>query len=740
MRDDRFHGRSRALTLAFGAVLVTLPLSASAIEDGGAAAAAVDPAPAAAAAEEAAPAEEPAVHYELVVTAGRAEQSVRDVPVKVELLDRTDVERTPAQTVDGLLRQLPSFNLQRPESSRVLPGSNQGVSYRGLGGSAASRSLVLVDGIPLNEPFAGFLTWSRVPLATIERVEVVPAGGAVVWGNQALGGVIHLITRGAQPATVELDARYGSYDTVDALALASHVVGPFAISAYGSYMDTDGHSEVPPELRGAADATNRSRSSVFDGRLLHAVGSSGAWTLHANRLDEVRAGGSVLDREELELLQLRGAADFTRQSGTSWHANLFTLLRESWNFRGAVSDDRSQASPRRHQFDNPSVSVGGSLSRAGSSASGAHLLSAGLDGLWTDSEVNEDSAWNGERFVERFHSGGQQLLTGVYLQDSIALGERWRAQVGGRLDYWRSSDGVFSGHQLVTGETLADTEPPSRSRTILSPSLGVRYRAREGLDLRAAVFQSFRSPSPNELFKSTLSSRSFLAANPELEPERVRLGLEAGSDWFGRRSSVVRLTGFWNEVEDAITEVTVGTAGSRPEVIEPCGRLRAGGVCVQRRNLELVRNHGAELGVEIHPRTDWRLWGAYTYTQATVVDTRTQPALEGNWLRRVPEHQATLQASYSSPRFLSATLQGRYQGERFEEDLNQLVIADAFLLDLRLSRQLAPGLDLFATVENLLDTEVEVAKNGDFAELGQPRSLYAGVRWQWRGASRGVAP
>src|SRR5687768_9340591 len=107
------------------------------------------------------PDRESPVHYELVVTAGRAEQSVRDVPVKVELLDRADVERSPAQTVDGLLRQLPSFNLQRPESSRVLPGSNQGVSYRGLGGSAASRSLVLVDGIPLNEPFAGFLTWSR---------------------------------------------------------------------------------------------------------------------------------------------------------------------------------------------------------------------------------------------------------------------------------------------------------------------------------------------------------------------------------------------------------------------------------------------------------------------------------------------------------------------------------------------------------------------------------------------------
>ena len=680
------------------------------------------------------------MHYEVVVTAGRAEQSVRDVPVKVELLDREDVERSPAQTVDELLHQLPSFNLQRPESGRVLPGSNQSVSYRGLGGTSASRALVLVDGIPLNEPFAGFLSWSRVPLATVERVEVVPAGGAVVWGNQALGGVIHLITRGAQPATVELDARYGSNDTSDTLLLASHVVGPVAVSGYGSYFDTDGHSEVPEGVRGPADATNRSRSTVFDGRVLYAPGTSATWTFHANRLDETRLGGSKIDHEEFDLLQLRAAYDLTRPEGGSWHGNLFTLKREAWNFRGAVSDDRTEVTPRRHQFDNPSTSVGGSLSRVYSSPSRAHLLSAGLDGLWTESEVNEDSVWNGERFEERFRSGGEQLLAGIYLQDSMTVGDRWRLQAGGRLDEWRSSGGEFFGQQLITGATLYDTDLPDRSRTIFSPSLGLRYRAREGLDLRAAAFQSFRAPSPNELFKSTPSTRSFLAANHELEPERVRLGMEAGLDWFGARSSVVRLTGFWNDVEDAITEVTVGTAGSRPEVIEPCGRLRAGGVCTQRHNLELVRNRGAEVGLELQPLERWRLWGAYTYMQSEVVDSPNQPALEGKWLRRVPEHQATLQASYTNPRFLSVSLQGRYQGERFEEDLNELVIDEAFLVDLRVGRELTAGLDLMVTVQNLLDTEVEVAENGDFAELGQPRALHAGVRWHWQGAAQRGTP
>jgi outer membrane receptor for ferrienterochelin and colicin len=212
----------------------------------------------------------------------------------------------------------------------------------------------------------------------------------------------------------------------------------------------------------------------------------------------------------------------------------------------------------------------------------------------------------------------------------------------------------------------------------------------------------------------------------------VVLGLEAGWDYFGSRSAVWRLTGFWNEVEDAITDVTVGIAGSRPEVVDPCGLLRAGGVCTQRRNLELVRNRGAEVDLELQPREGWRLWGSYTYTQSKVVDAQLR-ALEGKWLRRVPEHQATLQAGYTHPRLLSATLQGRYQGERYEEDLNELVIDDAFLLDLRLSRQLTRDLDLMVAVQNLLDAEVEVGRNQEYGERGQPRMIHAGVRWHWRG-------
>ncbi len=676
---------------------------------------------------------------QIVVTAGRVEQRVRDVAVKVSVLGRAEIERTPAAAVDELLRQLPSFNLQRPESSRVLNLSGQAVSYRGLGGTSASRSLVLVDGVPLNEPFAGWISWSRVPLATIERIEVVPGGAAGAWGNQALGGVIHLITRRPEPATVVADASYGSRDTIDATVLGSHVRGPVAVSAHASRYDTDGFFSIPEDLRGPADTTNRSKSSVFDARLELVAGGGSLWTLQGTYLDEERAGGDALSTELLELTSLRAGGDFVAPTGGHGQANLFTLLRSASNTRGSISDDRTEVTPRRNQFDNPSTSVGAGVSWTWPWRRQTHQVVTGVDGLWTESEVNEDSGWSDDRFIERIRSGGKQLLGGAFVQDTMAVGDRLRLAGGLRLDLWRSYGGFFFGTDLTDGETLYDHDLADRTKWIVSPNLGARYQASERLSLRGALFQSFRAPTPNELFKSTPSQRSYLAANSSLDPERIDLGVELGFDFEPRRTSQIRLTGFWNEVVDSITEVTVGTAGSVPAVIEPCGELRARGVCTQRRNIDLVRVRGIELEGELRPAPPWRLWASYTWTESKVIESATDRQIEGLWLRRVPEHQAAVQASYDAPRLLSATLQLRYQGERFEDDVNELVIGGAFLADLRLSRRFGPGLELLFDVENLFDEEVEVAKEDDYAELGQPRTLRLGVRYRWQGA-RGATP
>jgi hypothetical protein len=165
------------------------------------------------------------VHLEpVVVSASRIEQLLKDAPTHVTIITREDIEQSTARTLDDLLRQIPGFSLFRRSSSLVTHPTAQGVSLRGIGPSGVSRTLVLLDGIPLNDPFGGWVYWSKVPLEGIERIEV----------TAGLDRASTATTRWPASSTSLRDGRngvaqakldLGTRNTVDDI-LASHVMGP----------------------------------------------------------------------------------------------------------------------------------------------------------------------------------------------------------------------------------------------------------------------------------------------------------------------------------------------------------------------------------------------------------------------------------------------------------------------------------------------------------------------------------
>jgi outer membrane receptor protein involved in Fe transport len=118
----------------------------------------------------------------VTVTATRGEQRTGDIPASVNLLERQDIRQSPALVADDVLRQIPTFSLFRRTSSLASHPTAQGVSLRGIGPSGVSRTLVLVDGVPINDPFGGWVYWSRVPLESAERVEVVDSNTSSLYG------------------------------------------------------------------------------------------------------------------------------------------------------------------------------------------------------------------------------------------------------------------------------------------------------------------------------------------------------------------------------------------------------------------------------------------------------------------------------------------------------------------------------------------------------------------------------
>ena len=129
------------------------------------------------------------------VTVMRVATDLADTPASTVALDRRDLEASGSLTLDDRLRQVPGFTLFRRAGSSTANPTTQGVSLRGVGASGASRALVLDDGVPLNDPFGGWIYWGRVPEESISSVELVRGPASDLYGSSAVGGVVSIADR-----------------------------------------------------------------------------------------------------------------------------------------------------------------------------------------------------------------------------------------------------------------------------------------------------------------------------------------------------------------------------------------------------------------------------------------------------------------------------------------------------------------------------------------------------------------
>ena len=157
----------------------------------------------------------------VVVTADRGATRLPSA-ASATVLTSAELSNSAAGALDDVLRQTPGFTLFRRSSSRTANPTTQGVTLRGVSGSGASRTLVLADGVPLNDPFGSWVYWNRVPLAAIDRVEVVRGGAGDLYGADALGGVIQLLTFSPSRPRLRATVEGGSHSTGRASLFGGH--------------------------------------------------------------------------------------------------------------------------------------------------------------------------------------------------------------------------------------------------------------------------------------------------------------------------------------------------------------------------------------------------------------------------------------------------------------------------------------------------------------------------------------
>ncbi len=651
----------------------------------------------------------------VVVTPTRMEQKAGDAPAAVTVITRDDVTHSASQTVDDLLRQVPGFSLFRRSSSIVGHPTTQGLSLRGIGPSGTSRALVLVDGVPLNDPFGGWVYWSRVPLQAIEQIEVVRGGGSSLWGNYALGGVVHILTRRPVERAAFLETSFGTRDTLNADLLLTEAQGPFRLSLEGNHFATRGYPVVKTSRRGSIDIDADSKHDTFNGRVELVESSDLSLFVTGNYFDEDRGNGTPLQFNRTGSGTIAAGGRVRAGEAGEWSFALFALDQA---FRSTFSTQMPDRNSETLALDqrSPSTSAGGWLQW--SRRFGAHVLIAGADARWVSGETDE-RVYNAGAFARTRIAGGEQILAGTFLQEVYTPDPRWELVAGLRADYWLNYNGTRRDTKPLAGSGVPDRQMfHDVDRVLADPRVALLVHVMPTTDLRASAYQGFRVPTLNELYRVFRVRNDVTAANEHLKPERLTGGEAGLQQRWGPFEG--RATAFWNEVRDLVANVTLTS---------PLPDCPAGTTCRQRQNLDLARIRGIETEIEWRLAREWRVIASHLYTDARVVLASSQRGLEGLRLAQVPENTATLSVRYEHPALLGIQATARYVGGQFEDDQNTLPLGSYVVFDLFVSRQFAKWAEAFAGVENLLDTTYSVGRTSEgVISIGAPRLVRAGVR------------
>ena len=528
----------------------------------------------------------------LTVSATRGPEAKSEVPFGVEVAPTDAFAEAPTPTVDGVLRSFADFSLFRRADSLTANPTTQGVSLRGLGPSGASRSLVLLDGVPLTDPFGGWVPWSAVQADSLAGAEIVPGGGASAWGNEALAGVIQLFSAPLQRGTGNASAEIADFGSARLDLSEAISAGPGTLELRGEAFSTRGTEIVAPESRGAVDQDAASRHSLATARWRGPLGRSSELTVSLRHFEEWRDNGTAYQQNRLRLSEASAVLSGRAGPDRTWSATAYLQGQDSSQQFSSVNALRTAETPASDQFAVPATAAGAAASTRLKDESGGSTT-LGADVRDVRGETREDFQYSKGSYADERFAGGRQSFAGAFAERLQPLGPSVNAMAAVRLDRWEDSEGHQRTSLLSNGAPILDAVYPDRAGTEFSPSAGATWEAAAGLRLHISGQHAFRQPTLNELFRPFRQGNTTTLANANLSAEHADTG-EIGATW-ERGGMTLALTGFAARLSDPVANVTLAQGpGSFPLF----GSLPAGSIGQQRLNLGRIGTEGAQLDLK----------------------------------------------------------------------------------------------------------------------------------------------
>jgi outer membrane receptor protein involved in Fe transport len=626
------------------------------------------------------------------VTAARTPLALDASASSVRTMSGEQLREAPGFTLDDSLRQVAGFQLFRRTSSWVANPTTEGTSLRGLGSTAASRTLVLSDQVPLNDAYGGWIHWDEIPKLAMREVELMRGGASDLYGSSAIGGVIDIVPVVPERFGYAVNVAGASEGTsiVDGLL----TVGEHAWSglAASSLFRTDGYILTAPQFRGPVDVASNVHSQSGRVELRRGVGSDGDVFLRGNVLNEARSNGTPLQTNGTRLWRYAAGGDWSAGDAGRFLVRVYGTDQSFRQSFSSINATRSSETLTSFHVD-PSQQVGGAVQWARSYRS-LTLVAGGdvLDNRGTDLEE-----------LSQVSLSARQRGEGVY-GEVLWQPLGWSIAFSSRFDHF----GSFDARQV------GGTPPPlpSIDENVFDPRLGVVRKVGGRLSLTGSGFRAFRGPSMNELYRQGQVGQQITLANASLRSERAT-GFEFGALVDARRFGSVRGSYFWTQVNRPVAAVTLSST--------PTTTL------LKRENLGQLESRGLTAEWALRPVSFLTVTGGYQFAVSTVTEFQANPTLVGNWTPEVPRNSATLQMRFARERLGDVSVDLRTSGRQYDDQANQFELAGYGQVDLYGEHRFGRRWSAYSWVQNLTNQPVQAGRT-PILTLGAPRTVTVGLR------------
>jgi iron complex outermembrane receptor protein len=636
---------------------------------------------------------------EIVITSTQTSRNIEDIPAQINVIDSESIEEFPASNIDDILKTTANVYVNR---SWGIFSKNSSVTMRGL--ESSSRTLVMIDGVPKNKISGGSVNWHNINPDNIDRIEIIKGPASALYGNNAMGGVINIITKKPdEKFEGSVKGYYGSYNTYGASLNAGGKTGKeekgFFWDINGHYRRGDGYIFEDPEFIDPTDVKTYLHEQGLGTKFGYLFNNSDVLDISYEYFDEKRGAGRKVYLED-----------------GSFESYLTNSIRAIYTGKIKQADIKALAYYTAEDYWGQKESL--------NSSEEYKLLDSYTDktdyGMWLSytntflgNKITVGAEYKsgdvlGEEIYrtspDYIHYGSKMNILGFFIQDEISLIQNKLNIIAGiRNDIVQ----FFNGFQTIMNPTKVtgflegfNENFDSNNWNALSPKIALHYKFQRSANIYASYSVGFVPPKLKDLSQTGKINKGFRLANPNLKPEYLT-NYEIGYSQLFLNRLKINAAVYYSIGKDF--QYLIGTGDS----------IDTGGSSLKpvlnSDNIAEISITGAELSVQYIILKNLNLNMSYSYNYSVVSDfdvsdINSSVDLSGLYLSEVSPHLIYAGASWKNKLF-HLNLNCNYTDEQFWDVENTVVVEDYFVANMKLSKTFKKRYHFYIDVQNILDNQ-----------------------------------